>query len=839
MLLSMRNRKFFIATLSVIIVILLIGDPTDSGRAAFSSQRERIVARLKGRAPRAFEKKKKRYDQPAEAQAFARLKRAPDGQSAIPVERYLVAAERVKRMPRYSTASRSFMPSESELGPQAAGALALGPWESLGPGNVGGRTRALLVDPRNPNVMYAAGVSGGVWRTNDGGASWEALDDLLPTLAINTMAMDPSNPDVIYAGTGEGFFNLDAVRGAGIFKTNNGGTSWVHLAALNGADFHYVNDIVVSPNNSQRIYAATGTGVWRTTDGGINWARIHDPKVNGGCLDLAVRTDQTTDYLFASCGTFEKATVWRKTNAEATGTWTSVLSETGMGRTSLAISPSDQNVIYALMASITPGRFDDGLLAVFRSTTSGEKGSWQARVRNTSPTKLNTVLLTNPIFAFFTECGFRGTNSYFNQGWYDNVIAVDPTDSNRVWVGGIDLFRSDDGGATWGLASYWWADTSPQYAHADHHVIAFHPQYNGTTNQTLFVGNDGGVFKTTNARAATAKGTRAACTASSSSVTWTSLNNGYNVTQFYHGLPYPDGMTYFGGTQDNGTLRGSDAAGPNNWTEINGGDGGYVAVNPANTNILYTETTGMSIEKSINGGVDFADATKGITEADANFLFITPFIMDPSNAQRLWTGGKVLWRTIDSAANWVQASATVKAGSVSAIAVAQRNGNRVVAGTSEGFIHRTDSGLSATKATVWPSVQPRKGYISWVAFDPTNVNIVYATYASFNSKTTDRHIYKSTNGGATWTPIDGVGGTGIPDIPVHCIVVDPLFTNRLYVGTDLGVFVSLDGGAKWARETTGFANVVTESLAVNTVDGVTTLFAFTHGRGAWKVVLSQ
>jgi photosystem II stability/assembly factor-like uncharacterized protein len=448
-------------------------------------------------------------------------------------------------------------------------------------------------------------------------------------------------------------------------------------------------------------------------------------------------------------------------------------------------------------------------------------------VRNTNINKLNTVLLSNPIIAFLSECNF-GTSAFLNQGWYDNVIAVDPTNPDRVWAGGIDLFRSDDGGVNWGIASYWWADnTFPQYAHADHHVIVFHPQYDGVTNKVMFVGNDGGLFRTDDAAALTSVDP---CNPSGG-MRWISLNNNYGVTQFYHGLPYPNGTAYLGGTQDNGTLRGDDQAGPNAWIEILGGDGGYVAIDPSNTDIIYVETTRLSLRKSTDGGRSFSLATNGIT-GDDRFLFIAPFTMDPSDSRRLWIGGKFIWKTVDGAASWVRASDAIpesSQNSVSAIAVAPTNPDRVLVGTSRGHILRNDSALSAGQDAIWPSAQPRTGFVSWVAFDPTNDQIAYAVYSTFGGN----HVWRSTDGGASWSPIDN----GLPDIPVHSIVIDPANTARLFIGTDLGVFVSLDGGSSWAVENTGFANVVTESLSLVSPGGIPMLFAFTHGRGAWRVAL--
>ena len=776
-----------------------------------------------------------RDDEPEEATEFFALKRLPPGATFLPVERYQAAIEHMRQMPRYSTSDRTFMPAESEsIVPDVA--ISLGNWTQLGPGNIGGRTRAILIDPLTPTTMYAAGVAGGVWKSTNGGASWSPVSDLIANLAVNSLAMDPANSSVIYAGTGEGYFNDDAVRGAGIFKTTNGGTTWTQLAstaAPTSSNFYFVNKIVVSPNNSQRVYAATRTGVFRSLDGGSTWSQVLNSVAVNGCTDLVIRTDQTADYMFAACGTFAQATVYRNTDAGGTGTWTAVLSETNMGRTSLAIAPSQQSTVYALSAEFnptSPGTFQHGLHAVFRSTSNGDSGTWTAQVRNTSATKLNTLLLTNPVFASLVECGFGSSNSFFNQGWYDNVIVVDPVDPNRVWVGGIDLFRSTDGGANWSLASYWWISSSdPQYAHADQHAIVFHPQYNGSTNQTMFVGNDGGIFRTVNPTAGTSTDV---CGVTQGAIAWSNLNQGYAVTQFYDGVPYPGGMTYFGGTQDNGTVRGTDAGGINGWTTILGGDGGYVAVDPTNTNVLYAENTRLSIQKSTNGGVSWASATSGITEPSRQFLFITPFVMDSSNPQRLWTGGFKMWRTTNGATSWVQASAlTCGNGSVSSIAVAPTNANHVLAGISDGCINRTTIGLTSTLSTTWAVSTPRAGYVSWLAFDPTNENIAYATYSTFGGT----HIWKSTDGGTTWAGIDGTGSTGIPDIPVHSIVVDPSDPSRLYVGTDLGVFASADGGATWAVENTGFANVITEALAIGTVSGTPNIFAFTHGRGAWRV----
>ncbi len=785
------------------------------------------------------------YDQPDKAQELYRLKRAPAGETAVPVERYFTALEQMRTMPQYSTRNGAFVPSRAELDKSGLSyvgeAATLGTWSPLGPGNVGGRTRALVFHPQNANILYAGGVAGGVWKSTDGGASWRALDDLMANLAVTSLALDPSNPQVLYAGTGEGFFSGDIVRGAGIFRSTDGGEHWERLASTDNPSFHYVNDIVVSPHSGSRLYAATFTGVWRSLDAGRSWDLAVDPDSFTGCLDLAIRTDQPGDFVLASCGNFDQGTVYRKARAETEGGWAVALRDPGMGRTTLAFAPSNQNIVYALAASIVSGpsrepgeNYVYGMHAVFRSIRGGDPGSWKAQVRNTSGKKLNRVLLSNPLLAFARECGLSSRAIFLNQGWYDNAIAVDPKDPNRVWAGGVDLLRSDDGGKNWGLASYWWASDgvgfggSPSYSHADQHLIVFPPNYNGGSNKTMYVAGDGGIFRTRNARAATVKTSAGVCNAGAGKTTWVPLNHNYGVTQFYHGQPFPDGATYFGGTQDNGTVMGDDGAGHDGWRELLGGDGGYVAVDPNNPNILYAENTGLSIAKSVNGGGAWRRTTLGII--DQNSLFIAPFVMDPGSSQRLWTGGTFLWRTDNGAERWTKASAKLPDEAVvSAIAVSQLSSNRVLAGTAFGRILRTTSGTTTDGATEWASVQPRQGFVSSLAFDPRNENTAYATYPNFGGV----HVWRTTDGGATWSPLDGSGAGHLPDVPAHSIVVDPNSGSRLYLGTDLGVFVSTDGGATWAVENTGFANVVTESLSIQGRN----LFAFTHGRGAWRVPL--
>ncbi|WP_243313712.1 WD40/YVTN/BNR-like repeat-containing protein [Fundidesulfovibrio agrisoli] len=795
----------------------------DAGQAAGGSplSPERMEFLEKRRA-RKEAKGPKRFDQPSEAQQFYASQRAPVGETSLPVQKYIEAINATKQMPVFSSRLNQSFSADSIKALDAKRTGTLSTWTSIGPGNVGGRTRALVIQRTSPNIMYAGGVAGGVWKSVDSGATWTPQGDLFANLAVCSLVMDPTNPQVLYAGTGEGYFNADAVRGAGIFKTADGGATWTQLASTATSDFYYINKLAVSPNNHNRIYAATRTGLWVSPDAGASWSRLYDASSVNGVTDMVVRTDTNPDTVVIACGIFTTATIRYSNDAGAT--WSSSYSEPGMDRTSLALAPSSQNIVYALVSSNAGGNYTYGMQAVLRSVDSG--ASWGTQVRNTSPTKLNTTLLSNSVYASYDLCGW-GAAKYYNQGWYDNVIAVDPVNPNIVWAGGIDLYRSDDQGQNWGLASCWWATPAQNtfYAHADQHAIVFHPNYNGTSNTTVFVGNDGGIFRSDTARAAT----NASACPSSGAVTWTNLNNGYGVTQFYYGAVYPGGATYFGGTQDNGTPRGSTAAGPNAWTSIWDGDGGSVAVNPQNTQVLYVENTNVSIRKSTNGGANFSNAYTGISDT---FPFIAVFVMDPNAPDTLWSGGTKLWRTTNAAGLWTQASAVLpSSGKVSALAVFKGDSNRVAVGTNNGYVLTSTAALGTTSATTWSGPKIVNGYISSVAYAPGNSATLYATCSTFGQP----HVLKSTDSGATWSSISGSGAGALPDVPALSVAPDPNNPSRLYVGTDIGVYVTNNGGANWAVEHTGFANVTTANLVIE--PQTKRLYAFTHGRGAWYVPL--
>src|SRR5688572_25951298 len=621
--------------------------------------------------PERLDTKTPRFDEPGAAARSDLARRQPtDGRLDMP-RSYEAATRHVASLARFSSAIGRDLPAAQpasrlwlsgsrvmSLRNPSSAAGVLDAWTPLGPGNIGGRTRVVKFHPAVPTTLFAAGVSGGIWKSDDNGTTWRPMGDGLTNIAVNSLLIDPARPDVMYAGTGEGYFREEIrgtglpLRGSGIYVTTDGARSWRQLPATNTPDFHWVNDLEFGVNDSRRIYAATRSGVWRSTDNGATWARLLAVNVRGGCLDLALRPDRSEDVLFASCGSYEQATVYRFPRAADRSDAEVVLREPNMGRTSLAVAPSNPEVMYALAASNVPGPhgiYEQGLLAVYRTDRGGLAGSWETRVNHHDPTFLNTMLLTNVSSAAARVCSPQATPGYTTMGWYINVIAVDPRDPNRVWAAGVDWFRSDDGGRNWGLAT--WGGTHPtSHSHVDQHAITFHPQYNGDSNQIALIGNDGGIYRTANARAATGAGERAACGGQGIQIAWTSLNRGYGVTQFYHGTPFPDGTRYLAGAQDNGTIYGTDEAGADGWRVVFGGDGGFSAVHPQQTSTWLVEFQWASIGRTINGGTTFSTLRNGldpivsdILGPDGNYLFVTPFTNDPM-ANRIWLGGSFLYR---------------------------------------------------------------------------------------------------------------------------------------------------------------------------------------------------
>jgi hypothetical protein len=706
-------------------------------------------------------------DRPDEAIRFRALS-LRDERGSIPMEGLVNAAEHAKLM-------RAAQP-----GGVAPDQISRSSWTWLGPGNVGGRSRSIVIHPTNPSIMWLGSVGGGIWKTANAGGSWKPLNDFLANLAVSTLVIDPTNPNVLYAGTGEGFFNGDAIKGAGIFKTTNGGTGWSRLASTTNANFEYVNRLSISPG-ATRILAATRAGIFRSLNGGGSWSATLP-----GTEALDVEFHPANANLAVAGG--RNGHAWYSLNGG--GSWTPA---TGLpsptsfdGRVELAYAESNPQIVYASVDTGSSGG------ALYRSANGG-----------------HSYTLVNNTAQYLGD-----------QGWYDNTVWVDPTNANRVVVGGVDLWRSINGGSTLTKISDWREWYNGRSAHADQHGIVSHPGYNGTTNRTVLVVDDGGVYRTTNILGAT------------TTSGWQELNNNLGITQFYSAAGNPTTGEIIAGAQDNGSQFYKPTTGPQRWTLANGGDGGFSAADPTDVKVFYSEYVYLTIARSSDRGVSSQDIYSGLADAGSCAYFIAPYILDPNNANRLLAGGCHLWRTNNAKAGsptWSQISPWLSSGyGISAIAVLKGNANVVWIAYGNGDVYKTANGTAANPT--WTRVDnlgtplPDR-YVTRIAL--VNANSAYVTFGGFSPD----NIYLTTNGGNTWTDRTGAGSTGLPAAPVRSIVVHPLHPSWIYAGTEVGVFVSQDSGLHWTVPQSGPANVSVDELFFlnNRV-----IVAATHGRGVFK-----
>jgi len=678
------------------------------------------------------------------------------------------------------------------IGGKKTAGLATNAWIWMGPGNIGGLVRSIAIHPTNTATMWAGSVCGGIWKTTNSGASWFPLNDFMANLAIGSMVMDPTDPNVLYAGTGEGFSNSDSLRGAGIFKTTDGGTTWTQLPSTAISSFFFVNRLAISPANHLLMLAATSTGIWRSTDGGTNWTQTYNTR---SVLDVDFNPADGSKAV-ASGSTFT-ASGMALYSIDAGLTWATATGIPTNGRVELAYAASSPSTVYASC-----------------NNNSGEiyvsiDGGVSYTLRNT------------------------GNNYLSTQGWYDNIIWVDPTNPNILIVGGTDLWRSTDGGNTL-------ADIGGYTGgiHPDQHMVVHMPGFNGTSVRTIFVGNDGGVFRGADAYTVSANGG------------WTELNNNLGITEFYGGAGNATSGTVIGGAQDNGTLHRTAAASTESWTSMFGGDGGRCAADQTDPNYFYGEYVYLQIHRSVNGGASSSYIFGGIGDAglpdpegeptpdgfpdpDAQANFIAPIVLDPNNPNTLFGGGSNLWRSVNVKAaspTWSKVMTNPGNGSfMSAIAVAPGNSDVIWVGYNNGDVFSTTNGTAANP--VWtrqdlgtPNLPNR--VCTRLTIDLTNSSRVYATFGGFSAD----NVYRTTDGGATWSNL----AAGLPAAPVRSLVIAPFNSSYLYVGTEVGVFGSADGGASWSPANEGPASVSVDELFWMGQY----LVAVTHGRGFFKILIA-
>ncbi|RCK73613.1 MAG: Glycosyl hydrolase, BNR repeat precursor [Ignavibacteriae bacterium] len=671
-------------------------------------------------------------------------------------------------------------PAWLNIGPAPAATMSYSPlW-----GDIAGRMRSVAVDPLNPDIIYIGAANGGVWKTTNGGNSWFPLTENELSLAMGAIAIDPNNPDVIYAGTGEALAgtNRTTYFGAGLLKSTNGGMSWQRITNGFGSNTHF-SKIAIRSSNSNYVYAALATGlwyassptnqgIWRSTNGGINWTRTLNVT---RAFDVIIHP-VGQDTVYAAVGNTSSSSGFYK-STDAGQSWiqqnTGLISASSIRRMHISQSQNNPSIIYAVTNSSDSTR-------VFKSTNGGN--SW---------------------FRVGGNYWFGGIwgSTYYDQGWYDLYIAVNPSNPDVVYVGNVDLMKTTDGGNTWTrLVSSW-----DGKAHVDQHSIAFHP-YN---HETIFIVNDGGINKSTNG-----------------GNTFTSLNTNLSVTQFYHIATSPHDVWHvIGGTQDNATQR--RPPGSTNWVGVIGGDGGVVVFDYSNPSYIYGEYVYGSIYRSSDGGNNFYSAKNGITESGA---WIAPILIHPDEPTTLYTATTKIYKTTNRGDLWFPISdALYGSTKINAMDISRTNPDYMLALASE-YSSSPAVFISSNGGYNWSNITsglPAR-YMTTVKFHPDSSNIIFVGISGFGTG----HLYRSTNYGTNWTNIS----TTLPDIPVNDIFIDPTIPNlRYFIATDLGVYVTENAGNSWVKLDQEFPNTAAMSFSYHKT--TKTLRVATHGRGIFEMVV--
>ncbi len=651
-----------------------------------------------------------------------------------------------------------------------------------------GRATSIAVNPTDPNTAYLGTAGGGVWKTTDGGQTWNPLTDSQASLAIGAVAVDPNNPSTVFAGTGEADFSGDSYYGEGLLKSTDAGSTWtlVQTPFLNGNTTGSFASIAVQPGNSNVVLAGnvgvSNSGLWRSADGGTTWTEVLAPGGYAGVT--AVMFDvKNSSIAYAGIGGYyptSAGSVYMSTDSGQT--WTPI---DGSGAGTI---PTPANVFRTALAESADGTT---LYAAFANSSLTAPGLiYSTTNKGTSWTQL-------------------ATPSPDGIDWYRDSIAVSPTNPQVLYAAGIGLYESTDGGQTW-------VKNTGGVLYADQHSIVF-----SADGSRLYVADDGGIFSSTAPTVASA--------------TFASLNSSINTMTFYPGFSLSP-------TTSNWLLAGSQDHGLNLYTgsvawqngEQSGfcGDGGSVYIDPKGT-YAYAHCKGGSADWTANATADasvtsWVAAQTGISTTDRE-PWVADIKGDQQTVSTVYTVTDRLYQSVNNAASWTAISGDLTAGqsTLTTIGISPTNGNTIYTGAGDGTVSVTTNALSGTSST-WTMLSglPDRS-ISKIVVEPDSTQDVYVAVNGFGAG----HVFHSTDGGSSWTDISG----DLPDTPADSILVDPDLNDTIYLATDTGVYVTTNAGTNWEPLGQGLPNVVVQDLLLD--ESTRTLWVITHGRGAWETTL--
>ncbi|HUA85299.1 MAG TPA: hypothetical protein VMB85_15660 [Bryobacteraceae bacterium] len=689
-------------------------------------------------------------------------------------------------------------------------------FRSIGPAEMGGRIDDLAVVESDPRIIYVGAAAGGIFKSVNGGATWKAIFENQPNPSIGDLALAPSNPSILYVGTGEANNRQSSSWGDGVYKSMDGGTTFVHLGL---AETHHIGRIVVHPADPNIVYvAAQGDlwgpnkerGVYKSTDGGATWTQVLYIDEDTGATDIAIDL-QSPNILYAAMYQRRRTAFGFNGGGPGSGLYRSVdsgahwtrmthgLPSGDLGRCALDVYRKNPNIVYAEVQNAKEG-------GVYRSEDKGE--TW-THMSDTDPRP-----------------------SYFSQ------IRVDPDNENRIWMGGVNIYMSEDGGRTFTQARF-------ERVHSDVHAIWIDPH----NSDHLLIGNDGGVWVSYDSGRA-----------------WRHINN-FAVGQFYE-VAYDFQKPYHvcGGLQDNYNWCGPSSTaqtlgiGNDDWISVQGGDGFYNRIDPSDPNIIYSESQdGNLIRRDLK-----TSESKSIRPQEPNdqapryrFQWNSPLMISPFDPKTIYYGGNHLFKSTDRGDTWqvlgedlttnadrtkmaimgkVQADELSPSDGIAAwpcitaIAESPAKAGVLWVGTDDGNLQMSrDDGKTWENAVSRIMGLPKGGYVSRIEPSHKDPGTVYVTFDNHRSADYGIYIFVTHNYGDSFEKIT----SGIPPDAgtVHVIREDPVNPDLLFAGTEFGLFVTFDRGHNWHQMKNGLPTVPVFDLQIQPRDH--DLILATHGRSIW------
>ncbi|WP_448213888.1 VPS10 domain-containing protein [Colwellia sp. MEBiC06753] len=686
---------------------------------------------------------------------------------------------------------------------------------NLGPALTGGRISDFAVNPKNPAQYYVATASGGLWKTDNAGVTWQAIADDMPSYSYGDVTMDPNNANILWAGTGENNSQRSVSYGDGVYKSVDGGASWQNVGLKNS---EHIGEILIDPRNSDVAYVAAqgplwskggDRGLYKTTDGGKTWEKSLNISEHTGVSDIAF-DPQNPDVIYASAYQRRRhvwtlinggpeSTIYKSTDAGKT--WNKInkgLPSVDLGRIGIDVAPSDGNIVYAIVEAA------DGQSGFYRSTNGG--ASWHKQSSYVS-----------------------GSPQYYQE------IVVDPLNPDRVYSLDTYLMVSEDGGKTFNKAG-------EDHKHVDNHAMWIDPN---NTNH-LIVGSDGGIYESWDR-----------------AKNW-SFKDNMSLTQFYKVTVDNDYPFYnvFGGTQDNASLgaphRTTTNSGIRNsdWLFTQFGDGFKTVIDPKDPNIIYSQYQ--------YGGLARYDKRSGErvqmqpVSPDANvaqrFNWNSPLLISPHNNQRIYYGSQTLFQSDNRGDEWRAISGDLSQnidrnklevmdtvwsvdavaknqstsfyGSLIAVTESPLQEGLLYTGSDDGVMHVTKNGGQDWSKLDWPSKVPENAFVADMEASLFDKNTVFAVFDNHKKGDFKPYVYRSDNNGKSWKNITG-------DLPTrgstYTIAQDHQNKDLLFVGSEFGVFFSQNGGKNWVQLKSGIPTIAIRDIEIQRRENDLALASF--GRG--------